>query len=173
MYFAIFRISSRLPGMRASTCSTLLKVMAPATPRSKCVFCRAYSQLLALTCISRYRGRVIRELGIRRSDLIVTTKIFFGTKKNNPNDTGLSRKHIIEGTKASLERLGLDYVDVIFSHRPDPTVPIEEVVRAFNWVIEKGWAFYWATSEWSAHEIEEAYRGSDRLSARPSLILLL
>ncbi|KIM38135.1 hypothetical protein M413DRAFT_447905 [Hebeloma cylindrosporum] len=51
----------------------------------------------------------------------------------------------------------MDYVDVIFAHRPDNTVPMEEIVRAFNYVIEKGWAFYWGTSEWSSREIEEAH----------------
>ncbi|KIJ11346.1 hypothetical protein PAXINDRAFT_15742 [Paxillus involutus ATCC 200175] len=95
-------------------------------------------------------GRVIRELGYRRTDMVITTKLFFGTR-SGPNDTGLSRKHIIEGTQASLDRLGLDYVDVIFAHRPDYSTPMDEIVRAFNYVIEKGWAFYWATSEWSAH----------------------
>lgn len=108
-------------------------------------------------------GRVIKELGLRRTDLIISTKIYAGTRKNNPNGTGLSRKHIIEGTKASLERLGMDYVDVIFAHRPDSTVPMEEIVRAFNFVIDQGWAFYWATSEWSAREIEEAYHVADKL----------
>ena len=63
-------------------------------------------------------GRVIKELGFRRNDLIITTKLFWGLG-DGPNDTGLSRKHIIEGTKDSLERLQLDYVDVIFAHRPD------------------------------------------------------
>ncbi|KAF8167254.1 voltage-gated potassium channel beta-2 subunit [Crassisporium funariophilum] len=101
-------------------------------------------------------GRVFKELGIRRTDLIITTKIFWGVRQG-PNDTGLSRKHIIEGTKACLARLQMDYVDVIFAHRADPTVPMEEVVRAFNYVIEQGWAFYWATSEWTAREIEEAH----------------
>jgi voltage-dependent potassium channel beta subunit len=113
-------------------------------------------------------GRVIKELGYRRSDLIITTKLFFGTR-SGPNDTGLSRKHIIEGTQASLERLGLDYVDVIFAHRPDYSTPIEEIVRAFNYVIEKGWAFYWATSEWSAHDIEEAYHVADKLNLIPPI----
>lgn len=65
---------------------------------------------------------------------------------------------IIEGTKESLERLQMDYVDILFAHRPDPTVPMEEIVRAFNYVIEKGWALYWGTSEWSARDIEEAHR---------------
>ncbi|KAF8890093.1 NADP-dependent oxidoreductase domain-containing protein [Infundibulicybe gibba] len=101
-------------------------------------------------------GRVIKELGLRRTDLVITTKLFWGLR-SGPNDGGLSRKHIIEGTQESLARLQLDYVDVIFAHRPDPSVPMEEVVRAFNYVIDKGWAFYWATSEWSAREIEEAH----------------
>ncbi|KAG6380552.1 NADP-dependent oxidoreductase domain-containing protein [Boletus reticuloceps] len=107
-------------------------------------------------------GRVIKELGLRRTDLIITTKLFWGPR-GGPNDGGLSRKHIIEGTKESLERLGLDYVDVIFAHRPDVSVPMEEIVRAFNWVIEKGWAYYWATSEWSAYEVEEAQHVATRL----------
>ncbi|RLN46016.1 hypothetical protein BBJ28_00026872, partial [Nothophytophthora sp. Chile5] len=68
-----------------------------------------------------------------REDLVVSTKIFFGTahqtnKKAGPNEQGLSRKHIVEGTKASLQRLGLDYVDTVFCHRPDPCTPIEETV---------------------------------------------
>jgi len=113
-------------------------------------------------------GRVIKELGFRRTDLVITTKLYWG-QKNHPNGTGLSRKHIIEGTKASLARLGLDYVDVMFAHRPDSTVPIEETVRAFNFIIEQGWAFYWATSEWSAVEIEEAYHVADKLGLIPPI----
>ncbi|KAJ3478769.1 hypothetical protein NLI96_g9534 [Meripilus lineatus] len=113
-------------------------------------------------------GRVLKELKLRRSDLVITTKLFWGLREG-PNDGGLSRKHIIEGTKEALERLQLDYVDVIFAHRPDPTVPMEEVVRAFNWVINKGWAFYWATSEWSAHQIEEAFHVSTRLNLIPPI----
>ncbi|KAH8825781.1 voltage-gated potassium channel beta-2 subunit [Flagelloscypha sp. PMI_526] len=107
-------------------------------------------------------GRVVKELGIRRTDLVITTKIFFGTRKG-PNDTGLSRKHIIEGTQESLERLQMDYLDVIFAHRPDINVPVEETVRAFNYVINKGWAFYWATSEWTSQQIEEAHHVANKL----------
>ncbi|KAK0436823.1 NADP-dependent oxidoreductase domain-containing protein [Desarmillaria tabescens] len=107
-------------------------------------------------------GRAIKELGYRRSDLVISTKIFFGLR-SGPNDGGLSRKHIIEATQESLARLQMDYVDVIFAHRHDHNVPMEEIVRAFNYVIDKGWAFYWATSEWSAREIEEAYHVADRL----------
>jgi len=108
-------------------------------------------------------GRVIKELGWRRSDIIVTTKIFFGTRKG-PNDMGLSRKHVIEGLRESLDRLQLSYVDVVFAHRPDHTVPMEEIVRAFNWVIDQGWAFYWGTSEWSAAQLEEAFQVAKRLN---------
>lgn len=108
-------------------------------------------------------GRVIKELGLRRTDLVITTKLYWGLRKG-PNDSGLSRKHIIEGTQESLARLGVEYVDVLFAHRPDHTVPMEEIVRAFNYVIEKGWAFYWATSEWSAREIEEAFHVAEKLN---------
>ena len=72
------------------------------------------------------------------------------------NNHGLSRKHIIEGTRASLERLDLDYVDIIYAHRPDRLTPMEETVRDFNYLIDKGLAFYWGTSMWAADEIAEA-----------------
>ncbi|KXS10657.1 Aldo/keto reductase [Gonapodya prolifera JEL478] len=72
-------------------------------------------------------------------------------------------KHIIEGTKASLERLGTDHVDLIFAHRPDNETPIEETVRAFNYLIDHGLAFYWGTPEWSAQQITEAHRVAGRL----------
>ncbi|KAH9681126.1 putative voltage-gated potassium channel subunit beta [Citrus sinensis] len=106
-------------------------------------------------------GQAIRELGWKRSDIVVSTKIFWGGQ--GPNDKGLSRKHIVEGTKASLKRLDMDYVDVIYCHRPDTSTPIEETVRAMNYVIDKGWAFYWGTSEWSAQQITEAWGIAERL----------
>ncbi|KAJ7598065.1 NADP-dependent oxidoreductase domain-containing protein [Mycena floridula] len=108
-------------------------------------------------------GQAIKELGLRRTDLVISTKIFWGPR-SGPNDQGLSRKHIIEGTKECLARLQMDYVDVIFAHRHDVNVPMEEIVRAFNFVIEQGWAFYWGTSEWSAREIEEAHHVATRLN---------
>ncbi|KAG7395263.1 Voltage-gated potassium channel subunit beta-2 [Phytophthora boehmeriae] len=118
-----------------------------------------------------YMGKIVNA-GIERKlwsreDLVISTKIFFGAKMfsggGGPNDTGLSRKHIVEGTKASLKRFDLDYVDLIFCHRQDPYTPMEEVVRAMNYVIEQGWAFYWGTSEWTAAEIMEACEVADRL----------
>ncbi|KAF7371381.1 putative voltage-gated potassium channel subunit beta [Mycena sanguinolenta] len=116
-------------------------------------------------------GRVIKELGYKRSDLVITTKIFWGPR-SGPNDTGLSRKHIIEGTQDSLARLQMTYVDVIFAHRHDHTVPMEEIVRTFNYVIEKGWAHYWGTSEWSAQEIEQAHQESTTVDIAATLNLI-
>jgi voltage-dependent potassium channel beta subunit len=100
-------------------------------------------------------GGIIQRAGWKRSDLVLSTKIFWGG--SGPNDKGLSRKHIIEGVDAALGRLKTDYVDLVFAHRPDIHTPIEETVRAFNHVIDQGKAFYWGTSEWSSEQIMEAY----------------
>ncbi len=99
-------------------------------------------------------GNIIKRLGWRREDLVVSTKIFWGG--SGPNDTGLSHKHIIEGVNNALRRLQMEYVDLVFCHRPDPNTPIEETVRAMDIVIRQGKAFYWGTSEWSAAEIMRA-----------------
>lgn len=106
-------------------------------------------------------GAAIKELGWKRSDVVITTKLFWGG--SGPNDKGLSRKHIIEGIKASLKRLDMDYVDLLYCHRPDPSTPIEETVRAMNWVIDHGYSMYWGTSEWSAEQITEAWEIANRL----------
>jgi aryl-alcohol dehydrogenase-like predicted oxidoreductase len=105
----------------------------------------------------RLMGKAIRELGWKRSDVVLSTKVFWGG--DGPNDCGLSRKHVVEGTRASLGRLGVDYVDVLFAHRADPGTPMEETVRAFNHCIDRGWALYWGTSEWSAEQIQEVLGG--------------
>jgi voltage-dependent potassium channel beta subunit len=99
-------------------------------------------------------GNVIKQLGWRRESIVVSTKIFWGGE--GPNDRGLSHKHIVEGVNNALKRLQLDYVDLVFCHRPDPETPIEETVRAMDIVIKQGKAFYWGTSEWSAAEIMRA-----------------
>ncbi|KAJ3053692.1 hypothetical protein HK097_003618 [Rhizophlyctis rosea] len=106
-------------------------------------------------------GDAIKHFGWKRSDLVISTKIYWGG--DGPNDKGLSRKHIIEGTNASLKRLQMDYVDLIFAHRPDAYTPMEEVVRAFNHIIDTGKAFYWGTSEWSAEQIQDAHRVAEKL----------
>ncbi|KAL6759766.1 putative potassium channel beta [Haematococcus lacustris] len=110
-------------------------------------------------------GQAFKDLGWKRSDHVVSTKIFWGGA--GPNDSGLSRKHIVEGTKASLARLQMDYVDLLFCHRPDPNTAIEETVRAMNYCIDKGWAFYWGTSEWSEAQISEACAVAKELGLVP------
>jgi voltage-dependent potassium channel beta subunit len=100
-------------------------------------------------------GNVIKRTGWKRTDLVVSTKLFWGG--DGPNNSGLSFKHISEGINASLKRLQMDYVDLVFCHRPDMETPIEETVWAMNQVIQQGKAFYWGTSEWSSTEIMEAY----------------
>lgn len=116
-----------------------------------------------------------------REDLVLSTKIMFGAlpPKGSPeyipgamsmNRIGLSRKHVVEGLAASLQRMRLQYVDLVFCHRPDPLTPMEEVVRAFNHVLDRGMAFYWGTSEWSAAQLLEAKVISERLGMVPPLM---
>ncbi|KAI8338745.1 NADP-dependent oxidoreductase domain-containing protein [Chlamydoabsidia padenii] len=107
-------------------------------------------------------GIAFRRLQWRRSDFVVATNIYWGGK--GPNDRGLSRKHIIEGLSASLKRLQLDYVDIVYAQRPDPDTPMEEIVRAFSWCIDKGMALYWGTSEWPPHLVIEAIRLAQQLN---------
>jgi voltage-dependent potassium channel beta subunit len=100
-------------------------------------------------------GHILKKFGWRRSELIISTKIFWGG--DGVNERGLSRKHIIEGAHASLSRLQMEYVDLIFCHRPDAETPIEETVWAMNQVLNQGQALYWGTSEWSARQVVEAF----------------
>ncbi|XP_062315555.1 voltage-gated potassium channel subunit beta-2 isoform X2 [Osmerus eperlanus] len=112
-------------------------------------------------------GNIIKKKGWRRSSLVITTKIFWGGKAET--ERGLSRKHIIEGLRASLERLQLEYVDVVFANRPDPNTPMEETVRAMTHVINQGMAMYWGTSRWSSMEIMEAYSVARQFNLIPPI----
>ncbi len=105
-------------------------------------------------------GKVLKEF--RREDLVISTKIFWGG--NGPNDTGLSRKHLLEGTKNSLKRLELNYVDLLFCHRPDLDTPIEETVLAMDYLVRNGYVLYWGTSEWSAQQIQKAFEVAEKLN---------
>ena len=96
-------------------------------------------------------GRVFAREGFRRADWVIATKIFWGGP--GPNDKGLSRKHIMEGIDAALERLQMEYVDLVYCHRPDPKTPIEETVWAMSDLVRNGLAFYWGTSEWPGAEL--------------------
>lgn len=104
-------------------------------------------------------GRVLKSKKWDRTSYTVSSKAFFGWRgpDNKPNQTGLSRKHLIEACHEALQRLQLDYLDLFFCHRPDKNTPIEEVVWTMNTLIQQGKILYWGTSEWSAAEIMEAH----------------
>jgi len=116
-------------------------------------------------------GKALKKCGFERDDFVLTTKLFFGDGNGFPNNQGLSRKHIIEGMKRSLTRLDFPSVDVVYAHRADfYSTPMEETVRAFNTIIEHGWAHYWGTSEWSAFEIEHAMHTATRLGLQGPVV---
>lgn len=128
-----------------------------------------YAKGTAETVMGQVLKKMFNDDGIQRSDVVISTKIFWGTpyyhdQVNKANLKGLSRKRLIEGVRGSLKRLDLDYVDIVFAHRPDCHTPMEETVRAFNWIIDQGYAFYWGTSEWSAEEIRQAWEIAERLN---------
>lgn len=98
-------------------------------------------------------GRALR--GIDRDDYVLATKVFFPMGEG-PNDSGLSRKHVMEQCERSLMRLGVDYVDLYQCHRPDPATPVEETLRALDDLVTQGKVLYVGVSEWSADQLEEA-----------------
>jgi len=102
-------------------------------------------------------GKILKSKNWARSSYCVSSKVFFGYEEGKPNQTGLSRKHIMEGCHAALRRLQSDYLDILFCHRPDKNTPIEETVLAMNTLIQQGKILYWGTSEWSAEEIMAAH----------------
>mmetsp|Transcript_1521 Transcript_1521/g.3265 ORF Transcript_1521/g.3265 Transcript_1521/m.3265 type:complete len:346 (+) Transcript_1521:3-1040(+) len=105
-------------------------------------------------------GSVLKRGGWDRDSLVISTKFFRCGSK--PNQSGLSRKRLVQAARNSLKRLQLDYADIIFAHRPDYETPIVETVRAFNHLIETGRADYWGTSEFSAEELMEVYSVCDK-----------
>lgn len=107
-------------------------------------------------------GEVFKKLGWRRASYVVSTKFYWGLN-NGPNEKNtLNRKYLMQAIEGSLKRLQLDYVDLIFCHRPDPDTPIEETVRALSDIITQGKALYWGTSEWSADQIMQAWQIAER-----------
>lgn len=123
------------------------------------------AEVYALGESEKMMGRVLQSKDWERSSYVVSSKVFFGSrgKANKPNQHGLGRKHIIEACEEALKRLQVDYLDLYFCHRPDRTVPMEEIVRSMNILIQQGKIFYWGTSEWTAVEIMEANAIADRL----------
>lgn len=110
-------------------------------------------------------GEALRRLGWPRLNYVVTSKYFWGLDRQgeavNRKDT-LNRKYLMQAVDGSLERFGLDFIDVIYCHRPDPNTPIEETARAMNDLIVQGKALYWGTSEWSATDIRDAWELAER-----------
>jgi voltage-dependent potassium channel beta subunit len=107
-------------------------------------------------------GEAFRKLAWPRLRYVVSTKFFWGVS-DGPNERNtLNRKYLLHGIDASLKRLQLDYVDLVFCHRPDPNTPLEETVWAMHDMIARGKALYWGTSEWPAAAIRAAYEIADR-----------
>lgn len=107
-------------------------------------------------------GAALRKLGWRRGSYLVSTKLFWGLNDGVNEVQTLNRKYLIEGIDGSLKRLGMDYVDLLYCHRPDSSTPIEETVWAMHNIIERGKALYWGTSEWSATEILQAIQVAEQ-----------
>jgi voltage-dependent potassium channel beta subunit len=110
----------------------------------------------------RLMGAALRELGWPRSRFVVSTKFYWGLNDGPNEKNTLNAKYLRHAIEGSLSRLGLDYVDLVFCHRPDPATPIEETVWAMHRMIERGQALYWGTSEWSADEIRAAWSIAER-----------
>lgn len=107
-------------------------------------------------------GNILKQKDWARSSYCLSSKVYFGYEDKKPNQTGLSRKHIIEGCNAALKRLQVDYIDLFFCHRPDKNTPIEETVWAMNTLIQQGKILYWGTSEWANDEIMAAFVFAER-----------
>ena len=107
-------------------------------------------------------GEVLKKLAWPRLKYIVSTKFYWGITEGPNERNTLNRKYLLHGIDASLKRLQLDYVDLVFCHRPDPNTPVEETVWAMHDMVERGKALYWGTSEWPATAIREAWDIAER-----------
>ena len=107
-------------------------------------------------------GNALKHLGWEREDYIISTKFYWGIAKGPNRKNTLNRKYLHQAIDGSLQRLQLDYIDLVFCHRPDPHTPIEETVWAMHDMISQDKALYWGTSEWSAAEIISAWQIADR-----------
>jgi voltage-dependent potassium channel beta subunit len=118
----------------------------------------------------RLMGAAIAELGWPRHSYVVTSKFFWGIHGGVNTTNTLNRKYLLDAIDPSLERFGLDFLDVVYCHRPDPETPIEETVWAMSDIIASGRALYWGTSEWSASQIREAWEVAERHHLRKPIV---
>lgn len=116
----------------------------------------------------RFLGRALKEH--RRSEYVVSSKVFFPMGPG-ANEWGLSRKHIIEQLDNTLKNMGLDYLDLYFCHRFDPTTPVEETMQALSDMVAAGKILYYGVSEWSPVQIEEALAVTRELHLRPLSVI--
>ena len=107
-------------------------------------------------------GKAIAELGWPRETYVISTKVYMGLTDSVNTKTTLNRKYLLHAIDGCLQRLDLDFVDLLFCHRPDPHTPIEETVWAMSDIIDRGKALYWGTSEWSADDIRAAWEIAER-----------
>ncbi|MDP1820551.1 MAG: aldo/keto reductase [Acidimicrobiales bacterium] len=110
----------------------------------------------------RIMGQAIADLGWARETYVVSTKLYWGLTEGVNTKNTLNRKYLLHSIGGSLERFGLDFVDLVFCHRPDPQTPIEETVWAMSDMVDQGKALYWGTSEWPADDIRAAWEIADR-----------
>src|SRR5450631_2844102 len=110
----------------------------------------------------RIMGEAIASLGWPRHSYVLSTKLFWGIHQGVNMRNTLNRKYILQALDGSLERLGLDFVDLVYCHRADPETPIDETVWAMSDMVSRGQALYWGTSEWTADEIRAAYDIAER-----------
>ncbi len=111
-------------------------------------------------------GRALKKLGWPRQSYVVSTKLFWGLSDAVNMSNTLNRKYLLQGIDGSLERFELDFVDLLFCHRPDPETPVEETVWAMHDIVSSGKALYWGTSEWSAAQLVEAFAVAERYNLR-------
>ncbi len=110
----------------------------------------------------RLMGRAIRDLGWDRQEFVISSKFYWGIRPGVNMHNTLNRKYLMQAIDGSLERLGMDFVDLVFAHRADPETPIEETVFAMHDIVSSGKALYWGTSEWPADDIRAAWEIADK-----------
>jgi len=136
------------------------EIMAAAFDRGVNFFDNA--EVYARGASEEIMGQALRQLGWPRLRYVVSTKFYWGITDGPNEKNTLNRKYLLNGIDGSLRRLGLDHVDIVFCHRPDPHTPIEETVWAMHDMIHRGKALYWGTSEWGAAEIRAAWEAAER-----------